>query len=95
MRKGRRIFFTGTGALIAVLTAIMVFGDQGIMTFYRTRRQLRQLENEIVRSRRAVDSLTLEIERLRNDTTYIERIARERFGMARRDEKMYKFIEEK
>ena len=73
----------------------MLTGDQGVVAFYRTWRQMQELQTELDNSRKAIDSLTVEIERLKNDTTYIERIAREKYGMARKNEKMYKFVEEK
>ena len=50
---------------------------------------------ELPTSRRTIDSLKIEIERLKNDTAYIERIAREKYGMARENEKMFKFVEGK
>jgi cell division protein FtsB len=37
----------------------------------------------------------LEIKKLKTDTAYIEKIAREKLGMAGKTEKVYKFIEEK
>jgi cell division protein FtsB len=84
---------------VAVVTFVVLFallsGDQGAITFYRTWRHIGDLQREIVQANRSVDSLKMEIERLKNDTAHIERIAREKFGMARDNEKMYKFIEEK
>ena len=79
-----------TGVLFALLA-----GDQGALTFYRTWRQIGDLQKEIVQSHKTIDSLTVEIDRLKNDTAHIERIAREKYGMARENEKMYKFFEEK
>lgn len=92
----RKAVIAGLAALVmtGVLFALLA-GDQGALTFYRTWRQIGDLQQEIGRSRRTIDSLTAEIDRLKNDTAHIERIARERYGMARENEKMYKFIEEK
>jgi len=41
-----------------------------------------------------MDSLSVQNQRLKSDTAYMEKIAREKLGMARKDEKVYKFIEE-
>lgn len=70
-------------------------GDQGIITLYRSHLQKQNLKKEIAATKNAIDSLTKETALLKNDTAYIERIAREKFGMAHPGEKMYKFIEEK
>jgi cell division protein FtsB len=92
----RKTVIGGLAALViaGVLFALLA-GDQGALTFYRTWRKIGNLQQEIERSRKTIDSLTVEIDRLKSDTAHIERIAREKYGMARENEKMYKFIEEK
>ena len=52
------------------------------------------MEQEIKELNDTVDSLKETIEKLKNDTAYIERIAREKLGMAKKGEKVYKFVEE-
>ena len=93
--KRQRVIIGAGGFLVIILVVILFSGDQGVVTFYRTWRQMQELQIELDNSRKAIDSLTVEIERLKNDTAYIERIAREKYGMARKNEKMYKFVEEK
>lgn len=61
---------------------------------YHSHRETRRMANEIVTQNRKIDSLETSIRRLKNDTAYIERFAREKLGMAKKDEKVYKFIEE-
>jgi cell division protein FtsB len=75
-----------TGALF------FLFGRQGI---YYQHRELVRRNAEIVLHRRTIDSLNDVINKLTNDTAYIERIARENLGMARKNEKVYKFIEKR
>ncbi|MBN1578955.1 MAG: septum formation initiator family protein [Chitinispirillaceae bacterium] len=93
--KRQRLFVILLGALVLGVTFAIISGDQGLMTFYRTRRRMQQLRNELTDSLRTVDSLSLEAGRLKNDTTHIERIAREKYGMAGKNEKIFKFVEEK
>ena len=93
--KRQSVIIGAGGFLVIILVVILFSGDQGVVTFYRTWRQMQELQTELDNSRKAIDSLTVEIERLKNDTAYIERIAREKYGMARKNEKMYKFVEEK
>ena len=66
----------------------------GNINLYHVFNKTRQLKAQVRQLNRAIDSLTVEIEKLKSDTTYIERLAREKLGMARKDEKVYKFLEE-
>jgi cell division protein FtsL len=68
------------------------FGKEGVYYLYR---QQRERAAEISSDRRIIDSLQREIKRLTNDTAYIERIAREKLGMARQNEKVFKFVEKR
>lgn len=94
MKRRRLVIGIGAAALLAIV-ATLFSGDQGIVALYRTWRQMQQLTDELKTSRRTIDSLNVEIKRLTSDTGYIERVAREKYGMARKNEKMYKFIEGK
>jgi cell division protein FtsB len=69
---------------------VFFFGKQGIAYPYRQQKKDRAA---IETARRTIDSLRQEIKMLTTDTAYIERIAREKLGMARQNEKVYKFIE--
>ena len=68
--------------------------DEGLIGLYRSYRERRKTEAQIRRMNHLIDSLEARIERLHSDTAYIERIAREKLGMARPDERVYKFVEE-
>jgi len=81
--------------VVAVFTVFFLTGDAGIATFFQTRHRIDILDKQIAEVHRDIDSLKNEIARLRSDTAYIEKIAREKYGMARSNETMYKFIEEK
>ncbi|MBN1604455.1 MAG: septum formation initiator family protein [Chitinispirillaceae bacterium] len=82
-------------SIVLFFLAISLFGNQGIIVVFKAYNENRSLTEQIDESKRTIDSLKDEIERLKNDTAYIEKIAREKLGMARRNEKIYKFIEEK
>jgi cell division protein FtsB len=93
--KRRRLFAAVAGAAFVVMVIVVFTGDQGILTFYHSFRQVKKLRMELDNSHHVIDSLKIEIDRLKNDTVYIEQIAREKYGMTGKNEKMYKFIEEK
>ncbi len=96
MRQRRRRLVIGAGCVVVLAVGgALLAGDQGVVALYRTWRQMRSLNEELNTSRQTIDSLKIEIQRLKNDTAYIERIAREKYGMARKNEKMFKFVEGK
>ncbi|MBD3321661.1 MAG: hypothetical protein GF350_11255, partial [Chitinivibrionales bacterium] len=57
--------------------------------------ELKKLKTEIREMHKSIDSLSVQIEKLKSDTAYLEKLAREKLGMARDNERIYKFIEEK
>jgi cell division protein FtsB len=93
--KHKRIVTIAAAIAVAGVLYMVLAGNPGALTFYRTWRQIGSLQQDIVRANKTIDSLNVEIDRLKNDTAHIERIAREKYGMARSNEKLYKFIEEK
>jgi cell division protein FtsL len=95
MKKRIQIIILIVISVVLFFLAISLFGNQGFLAVYKAYKQDRVLSQQITDNKRTIDSLKLEIQRLKSDTTYIERIAREKLGMARRNEKIFKFIEEK
>jgi cell division protein FtsB len=79
-------------AALAVFAITFFFGSQGV---YYQFRQVKLKEQEVVRGRHTIDSLQTEIRNLTYDTGAIERIARERLGMVRKNETVYKFLYKK
>jgi cell division protein FtsL len=78
----------------ALLVIISLVGNQGFIPLYKNHSHMKQLSIQIKKSQATIDSLQNEIKRLKNDTSYIEKIAREKLGMAKKNEKVYKFVEE-
>lgn len=79
-------------ALCAILL-LMFSGSDGIATLYRSYREVKKAKVEIVQLQHTIDSLEQEIHRLKTDSSYIEEIAREKLGMAKPNETVYKFVE--
>jgi len=80
-------------AAAVVVLAVLTFMNQGFLDIYRAYRQDRELTRKIETARAEADSLKAEIERLKTDTAHIEGIAREKLGMARKGEKIIKFVD--
>ncbi|MCX7726594.1 MAG: septum formation initiator family protein [Chitinispirillaceae bacterium] len=69
--------------------------ESGIITIIRLQKKSRELHKNIMDSIMVRDSLKKVVDKLQKDTSYIERIAREKYGMSRSNERIYKFVEEK
>lgn len=81
-------------SIILVILIAALFGKQGLISLYKNHTKYRQQSEELIKSHEMIDSLKAEVSHLQNDTGYIEKIAREKLGMARKNEKVYKFIQE-
>jgi cell division protein FtsB len=92
-RKGMGRWVIGIAA--AALLLFLLTGSDGLINVYRLHRQLSDAKTQIRVLNGSIDSLHQEIRRLQTDTLYIERMARERLGMARPDERVYKFSDVK
>ena len=79
--------------LIIFLSSLILTGPSGIISLLNAHNKNKDLENKAVELQRCIDSLKITIVRLKTDTAYIERVAREQLGMAKKNEKVYKFVE--
>jgi len=90
--KRRFLAIAAVSASASAALAVLTFMNQGFLDMYRAYRQDRELSGKIEAAHAEADSLRAEIERLKSDTAYIEGIAREKHGMARKEEKVIKFV---
>jgi len=90
LRKGlKRAILPGL-LLIAVYYAVFG-GEYSVWDLGRTRAAVEAEREELALLRHQIDSLRAWADSLRNDSTTLERIARERFGMIRDGETLYRF----
>lgn len=90
--KSRKIIFGSSAFLIVFL--ILFFSDNGIFTRLRLEAGKRTMVHKIEEEKLKKDSLYRIIEKLKKDTTEIERIAREKYGMVKPGEEIF-FIKKK
>jgi len=83
----------GVLSLITVFIFTLVISDYGIYQVYLLNRQKRRLHTNIEKLKTEQDSLLVEKARLENDLDYIEKLARERYRMAKKGEKVFRVIE--
>jgi cell division protein FtsL len=99
MAQGKKTKFRKIGRwVVLVLAAALLYslfsGKSNIVRMYRSHTDIKKKEAAVAVRHHEIDSLTAQNAKLKSDTAYIEKIAREKLGMARKDEKVYKFIEE-
>lgn len=82
-------------AVVLLVAFFFILGDQNIFSLYQDYRSVKAKTVEIQQAHHTIDSLAQETKRLEKDTVYLEKIAREKLGMARKGEKVYKFVGEK
>ncbi len=78
--------------VIVVVLLIVVLNRQGLGRLYRFRAEQARLELEIAALRARAKELTVERARLETDLAYIERLAREKYRMVKRGEKVFRVI---
>ena len=76
-----------------ILLIIFFFGDHGLYQLYQLRSEKAKIQSTISFLREKKQLLEEEKTKLSYDPKYIEQLARERYRMAKRGEKVFKVIE--
>lgn len=67
----------------------------GVYSLLKVRNKTSRLEQETQELIQTNEDLQAEIERLKNDTAYLEQIAREKYGMLKKNERVFDFSRSK
>jgi len=96
LAETQRKFIRGVLLLIgATLVIIFIFGDHGIFQLYKLKQERKEVQEHITQLRENRETLIAEKNRLENDLEYIEKLAREKYRMAKPGEKVFKVIPKK
>jgi cell division protein FtsB len=87
---GRRLLAGGVLALAGYYA--LWGGEYSAFHLLRLKRERREADARLVQTRAQVDSLRTLAGKLERDDAEVERIARERFGMIRDGELLYRFV---
>ena len=78
------------GAVIAAF----LFNEKGLISWYKYSVERERIESELDSLHAVESALRSEIEKLKFAPEYLEKLAREKYGMAKKGEKVYKVIPE-
>ena len=92
----QRKFIRGVLVLIvATLVIIFIFGDHGLFQLHKLKQERKEVQKHITKLRENRETLITEKNRLENDLQYIEKLAREKYRMAKPGEKVFKVVPKK
>lgn len=75
--------------VVAVAAAFFLFSPYGIIKSFKLAGQRTESFNELLEIKRTNDSLRDKIHEIRTDSSEIERIAREKYGMVKKGERVF------
>ena len=90
-KLSRRALNYGLATVLVLMLLYLAFGDWGLMRYRRLSEDHRTLEERNQALQRDNELLRERIHRLRKDDRYLEKVAREEFGLAREGEIIYRF----
>lgn len=88
-RSGKRKKLIIRVIIIALILFFMIFSDYGFLTSVKLWWNIGDLKDKITSEQKLNDSLNQRINVLLTDSTEMERIAREHYGMIKPGEKVY------
>ena len=87
-----KVAWISAAIILLILVQLFVFRDEGLYTLIKLKKEIREMEAHIDRLEMEKAELESERDRLLNDPDYLERIARERFRMAKPGEKVFHVV---
>jgi cell division protein FtsB len=81
--------------IVAVVGTWSVFGPYGALKYYEVANELNEILAQNEQLRETNTALQQEINKLKNDPVYLEEVAREEFGLIKKNEVIYEFPEKK
>jgi cell division protein FtsL len=78
--------------ILLVITYYTVFGERGVLELRKLERTVEEAKAKTEEVKMENERLKQEIQRLQSDQQYIEKLARQELGLARKDEMIYKKV---
>jgi len=90
--RRKKAFWIAVSAGALFLFLFLFGGDYGLFHLFRLKREKKALQADITTLEKEGRELKKQAEKLKDDPAEIERIAREDYGMAKKGEKVFKFV---
>lgn len=78
--------------VVLIVILLLIFNRHGLLRLYRLQSEHRRIDSEIVLLQERAAELRQEVASLKSDMAYIERLAREKYRMVRRGEKVFRVM---
>jgi cell division protein FtsB len=91
--RNRKMFFTAAFLAAAYLLGSLTFGEMGLIKYFRMKARYDILTREIAALRQDNARLMKDVRALRSDPDRLEKIARDKLGLARPGEIVYYYGE--
>lgn len=91
--RRRRLVMAAVVVAACYFLATSIFGEMGVVKYYRMKSRSTALTEEIAVLTQENDRLTTEVRALRSDPAYLERLSRDKLGLARQGEIVYYYDE--
>lgn len=91
IKKRNLVFFTFFILCFIYLSISLVFGEMGLFRYIELNKTKNSLEKQIIDINRQNDQIKAQINSLKNDPFYKEKLAREEFGLAKPDEYIFQY----
>lgn len=90
-RRNNIIFYSIVSIVILYLISAVLLGDMGLIKYTKLTKTSQKLESEIKALEHENSKIHKEVKALKEDPYFIEKHAREEFGLARKDEYIFLF----
>ena len=90
----RKRYVVAVVGLILLILGFAAFTDQGLLGLYHRKQEQARMEERLAQFQAENAALRAEIERLKSDPAYLEKVAREELGMVHQDELVFQFKSE-
>lgn len=91
LRRRRLIFFTVVLLSFFYILGSFLFGESGFIRYLELKKRKDQIERDVRSIELKNSRMATELRSLKEDPFYLEKHAREDFGMARPDEYIFKY----
>ncbi len=82
-------------AILIFLILFLFFNKYGLLKYFELKSEIHAIEMEIERSKNEIEELDKNIKSLENSDAELEKVAREKFHMKKKNEKAFKFQDKK